>query len=316
MLVPYIFKRIISMIPIVLGVSFLIFSMMYLIPGDPAQQMLGQSATPEAVEELREDLGLNDPFLVQYGSWLGAVMQGDLGTSITMRVAVSDYLFPKLLNTLILTAGALVICIIFGILIGLVAALKKYSWIDRTFMFVAQFGANTPPFWLGIVLMWIFSVQLGWLPTSGMYDLRGEQDFMNLLSHLILPAFATATVSIAVIARLTRSSLIDVLNADYIKTFRANGISEKKIIFKHGFRNILSSLVNMTGMQIGYLLGGALFVEVVFNWPGIGSQLYSSITSQDLPMVQAGVLFVAVSFIFLNLVNDIVIRMLDSRAQM
>ncbi|HWK23287.1 MAG TPA: ABC transporter permease [Ureibacillus sp.] len=315
MLVNYIIKRIFSIIPIVLGVSFLIFLMMYLIPGDPARQMLGQSATPEAVEALREDLGLNEPFIVQYGAWLGDLAHGDLGTSITMKIAVADYLFPKLLNTLILTAGALVICAVLGVIIGLIAALKKYSWVDSLTMFLAQFGANTPPFWLGIVLMWIFSVQLGILPSSGMYDLRSEQNFMNLVSHLILPAFATATVSMAVIARLTRSSLIDVLNADFIKTFRANGISEKKIIFKHGFRNIFPSLINMTGMQIGYLLGGALFVEVVFNWPGIGSQLYASITSKDVPMVQAGVLFIALSFIVINLINDVVIRMLDPRAQ-
>lgn len=315
MLVSYIVKRVFSIIPIVLGVSFLIFLMMYLIPGDPAQQILGQSATPEAIEDLREEMGLNEPFIVQYGAWLGNIVQGDLGTSVTLRVAVVDYLFPKLINTLILTAGALVICVIFGILIGLIAALRKYTWVDTVFMFFAQFGANTPPFWLGIVLMWIFSVQLGILPSSGMYDLRGEQNLANLLSHLILPAFATATVSIAVIARLTRSTMIDVLNADYIKTFRANGISERKIIFKHGFRNILPSLINMTGMQIGYLLGGALFVEVVFNWPGIGSQLYTSITSHDVPMVQAGVLFIAISFIVINLINDIIIRVLDPRAQ-
>jgi peptide/nickel transport system permease protein len=180
-------------------------------------------------------------------------------------------------------------------------------------MFLAQFGANTPVFWLAIVLMWLFSIQLGWLPSSGMYDMREGQSLSGLMQHLILPAFATATVSLAVIARLTRSSLIDVLNAEYIKTFRANGISESKIIGKHAFRNILAPLINMTGLQVGYLLGGALFVEVVFSWPGIGSQIYASITSQDLPMVQAGVLFIAICFVVINLINDLIIASLNPR---
>ena len=312
-MVSYLLKRIVSIIPILFGVSFLVFSMVYLIPGDPARMMLGQSATPEAVEQLREELGFNDAFMVQYVGWLGDVLKGDLGTSITMRIPVTDYLVPKLINTLILAGGGLVICVVIGIGVGLIAALRKYTWIDRTIMFFAQFGANTPAFWLGITLMWLFSIKLGWLPSSGMYDVRSGPTFMGLMEHLILPAFATATVSLAVIARLTRSSLIDVLNADFIKTFRANGISESKIIGKHAFRNILSPLINMIGLQIGYLLGGALFVEVVFNWPGIGSQIYASITSQDLPMVQAGVLFIAICFVVLNLINDMMIAALNPR---
>lgn len=313
MMVSYLFKRILYMIPILFGVSFLVFSMIYLIPGDPARMMLGQSATPEAVEELRDKSGFNDPFLVQYGTWLLHVLKGDLGTSITMRIPVTSFLIPKLINTLILAAGGLIICVILGITVGIAAALRKYSWFDRIIMFLAQFGANTPAFWLGITLMWLFSIKLGWLPSSGMYDVRTGETFSGLLEHLVLPAFATATVSLAVIARLTRSSLIDVLNAEYIKTFRANGISESKIISKHAFRNILPPLINMIGLQIGYLLGGALFVEVVFNWPGIGSQIYASITSQDLPMVQAGVLFIAISFVVVNLINDVFIASLNPR---
>jgi peptide/nickel transport system permease protein len=313
MIVSYLLKRILYMIPILFGVSLLVFSMIYLIPGDPARTMLGQSATPEAIQQLRDKLGFNDPFLVQYLSWLLDVLKGDLGTSITMRIPVTAYLIPKLINTLILAAGGLIICVVIGIAVGIVAALRKYSWVDRIIMFLAQFGANTPAFWLGITLMWLFSIKLGWLPSSGMYDVRNGATFTGLLEHLILPAFATATVSLAVIARLTRSSLIDVLNAEFIKTFRANGISESKIISKHAFRNILPALINMIGLQIGYLLGGALFVEVVFNWPGIGSQIYASITSQDLPMVQAGVLFIAISFVVVNLINDVFIASLNPR---
>jgi peptide/nickel transport system permease protein len=301
------------MIPILFGVSFLVFSMMHLIPGDPARAMLGQQATHRAIEQLRDKLGFNEPFFVQYGSWLLHVLKGDLGTSITMRIPVSSYLFPKLINTLILAAGGLVFCLIFGIGFGLISAIRKYTWVDRTLMFLAQFGANAPAFWLAITLMWVFSIKLGWLPSLGMYDLRTGPSFLGLLKHLLLPAFATATVSLAVIARLTRSSLIEVLNAEFIKTFRANGISESKIISKHAFRNIIAPLFNMIGLQIGYLLGGALFVEVVFNWPGIGSQIYTSITAQDIPMVQAGVLFIAVCFVLLNLFNDVIIAFLNPR---
>ncbi|WP_078428422.1 ABC transporter permease [Alkalihalobacterium alkalinitrilicum] len=309
----YLLKRILSIIPILLGVSFLVFLMVYLIPGDPARIILGQAATEKAILELRAELGLDQPFFVQYGIWLLSVLQGDLGTSIAMRIPVADFLLPKLLNTLILTAGALVICLVGGVLIGLLAALKKYTFFDRFIMFIAQFGANTPVFWLAIVIMWFFSIKLGWLPSSGMYNMRTGPSFSGLLQHLILPAFATATVSLAVIARLTRSSIIEVLNMDYIKTFRANGIPESKIISKHVFRNILSPLLNMSGLQIGYLLGGALFVEVVFSWPGIGSQLYTSINAQDIPMIQAGVLFIAISFVVLNLINDLIVTSLNPR---
>ncbi len=313
MIFSYLIKRILYIIPILLGVSILVFSMVFFIPGDPARMMLGQSATEEAVHLLREELGFNDPFIIQYGAWLVDLLKGDLGTSITMRIPVTDYLLPKLMNTLILTAGGLVICIIGGVGIGLIAALRKYTWVDRIIMFLAQFGANMPSFWLAITLMWLFSIKLGWLPTSGMYDVRGGATFVSLIEHLILPAFATATVSLAVLARLTRSSLIDVLNTEYIKTFRANGISESKIIGKHAFRNILPSLINMTGLQVGALLGGALFVEVVFSWPGIGSQIYASITSKDIPMVQAGVLFIAICFVLINLINDLFIASLNPR---
>ncbi|WP_110926634.1 ABC transporter permease [Bacillus massiliglaciei] len=309
----YAIKRILAIIPILFGVSFLVFSIVYLIPGDPAVKILGQAATEESVAALRQDLGLDKPFFTQYGIWLGHMLTGDLGTSITMRVPVDTVLLPKLLNTLILTAGSLAVCIIGGVLIGLFAGLKPYSWFDRVSMFFAQFGANVPVFWLAIMLMWIFSIQFGWLPAFGMYDMRTDGSILSVLQHLILPSIAAATVSLAVIARLTRSSLIDAFNSDYIKTFRAYGISEKKIVVKHAFRNILSPIINMTGLQVGSLLGGALFVEVVFSWPGLGSQLYASITGQDLPMVQAGVLFIAISFVLVNLINDLLVAALNPR---
>jgi peptide/nickel transport system permease protein len=309
----YAIKRVLSIIPVLFGVTLLVFFIVALIPGDPAVKILGQAATPENVAALRKDLGLDKPLLVQYGIWLKNIITGDLGTSLAMRVPVLDVIMPKLKNTLILTLGSLTICVICGVFIGLLSGLKQYSWFDRTSMFIAQFGANVPVFWLAIVLMWIFSLQLKLLPSSGMYDLRNEGSFASLIQHIILPSFATASVSLSVISRLTRSSMVEVLNADFIKTFRAYGLPERKIIGKHAMRNILSPILNITGLQVGYLLGGALFVEVVFNWPGIGSQLYISITAQDIPMVQAGVLFVALSFVVVNLVTDLVIAALNPK---
>lgn len=309
----YAVKRIISIVPILLSVSFLVFLIVYLIPGDPAVKILGQAATPENVAALRNELGLDKPFIVQYGLWLLNMITGDMGTSISMRIPVKDVLVPKMVNTLILTAGSLVICVFGGVLIGFLAGLKQNSWFDRVSMFFAQFGANIPVFWLAIVLMWFFSLKLRWFPSSGMYDLRNEGSFISLLEHLILPSLATASVSLAVISRMTRSNVIEVLQKDFIKTFRANGIPEWKIISKHVLRNILPSLINITGLQVGYLLGGALFVEVVFSWPGIGSQLYTSITAQDIPMVQAGVLFVALSFVIVNLITDLIVAMLNPK---
>lgn len=310
----YALKRLLLVVPTLLGVTFLVFLTVHLIPGDPAVTLLGTMATAERVAALRAELGLDEPLLVQYLIWLGNLMQGDMGYSISMRgMPVADVILPKYGNTLILTAGALLVCFVGGVAIGTLAGLKQYSWFDKSSMFIAQLGANVPVFWLAIVLMWIFALELRWLPSSGMYSLREGPSVGGILQHLILPAIATATVSLAIIARSTRSNLIDCLNSEFIRTFRAEGIPEWLILGKHVFRNILSSLVNITGLQAGYLLGGAIFVEVVFNWPGLGSQLYNAIVTQDVPMIQAGVLMIAVTFVLINLVTDLAVASLNPK---
>jgi ABC-type dipeptide/oligopeptide/nickel transport systems, permease components len=309
----YMFKRIVLAIPILFGVSFLVFLVVYFIPGDPAVKILGQGATKEAVAQLRQNLGLNEPFFVQYGSWLWNMIHGNFGTSIVMRIPVSSVLFPKMINTIILAAGGFVISVVGGLLIGLLAGVKQNSIFDRISMFLAQFGANVPVFWLAIMLMWLFSLKLGWLPATGMNDLRNQGDPLNVIQHLVLPAIAASSVSLAIIARLARSSIIEVLNTDYITTYRAYGFPEWKIILKHGIRNIMSPLINIIGLELGFLLGGTLFVEVVFSWPGVGMQLYNSITAQDIPMIQTGVLFIAVCFVLINLINDLIISLLNPR---
>lgn len=310
----YALKRLALVIPTLIGVTFLVFLTVHMVPGDPATAMLGTSATAESVARLRTELGLDQSLFVQYRIWLGNLLQGDMGHSISMRgMPVADVVLSKYVNTLILSAGALFVCFFGGVAIGTLAGLKQYSWFDKTSMFLAQFGANVPVFWLAIVLMWIFALELGWLPPSGMYSLRDGPTFGSVLQHLILPAIATATVSLAIIARSTRSNMIDVLNSEFVRTFRAQGIPELVILAKHVMRNILSQLVNITGLQAGYLLGGAIFVEVVFNWPGLGSQLYDAIVTQDIPMIQGGVLMIAVTFVLINLVTDLAVASLNPR---
>lgn len=313
-MLPYALKRLALIIPTLLGVTFLVFLTVHLIPGDPAVALLGTMATEDRIAQLRAELGLDEPLLVQYVIWLEGLFQGDMGRSISMRgMPVADIVLEKYVNTLILTAGALFICFFGGVAIGTLAGLLQYSWFDKTSMFLAQFGANVPVFWLAIVLMWIFALELEWLPSSGMYSLRTGPTVGSVIQHLILPAIATATVSLAIIARSTRSNIIDCMNAEFIRTFRAEGLPEWLIIGKHVFRNILSSLVNITGLQAGYLLGGAIFIEVVFSWPGLGSQLYKAIVTQDVPVIQGGVLLIAITFVLINLVTDLIVATLNPR---
>ena len=310
----YALKRLALVIPTLVGVTFLVFLTVHLIPGDPAVALLGTMATKERLAQLRAELGLDEPLLVQYMIWLENLLHGDMGKSVSMRgLPVAEIVLEKYLNTLILTAGALFVCFVGGVTVGTLAGLRQYSWFDKTSMFLAQFGANVPVFWLAIVLMWIFALELDWLPSSGMYSLRTGPTLGSILQHLILPAIATATVSLAIIARTTRSNIIDCMNAEFIRTFRAEGIPEWLIVAKHVFRNILSSLVNITGLQAGYLLGGAIFIEVVFNWPGLGSQLYKAIVTQDIPVIQGGVLMIAVTFVLINLLTDLIVAALNPR---
>lgn len=310
----YALKRLALLVPTLIAVTFLVFLTVHLIPGDPAIALLGTMATEERIVQLREELGLNEPLIVQYKIWLQNLLQGDLGQSISMRgMPVSEIVLEKYVNTLILTAGALIVCSLGGIVIGTMAGLHQYSWFDKTSMFLAQFGANVPVFWLAIVLMWIFALELQWLPSSGMYNLRTGPTFFGIVQHLVLPAIATATVSLAIIARSTRNSIIDCMNSEFIRTFRAQGLPEWLIIGKHVFRNIMSSLVNITGLQAGYILGGAIFIEVVFSWPGLGSQLYRAIVTQDVPVIQGGVLMIAVTFVLINLVTDLVVASLNPK---
>jgi peptide/nickel transport system permease protein len=311
----YLLRRAGSTVLVLLGVSLLVFLIMQLVPGDPARTLLGTSATAEAVAEVRHDLGLDRPLAEQYLNYLGGLLQGDLDNSLVMAQPVSEIVFPKLLNTIILAAGALVICLVIGVPLGVLAATRQYSLFDRAAMLLSLAGASVPVYWAALVVVGIFALDLGWFPTSGMYDVRNPGGLGDLLLHLVLPAVTAAVVPMAVIARLTRSVMVEALQQDHVRMLRANGLPERRIIWRHTLRNAMPPIVNIVGLQVGYLLGGVIFIEVVFSWPGLGGQLYTSITANDMPIIQAGVLFIALVFVVVNLVADIVVAMLDPRTR-
>ncbi|ULN48758.1 ABC transporter permease [Mycolicibacterium goodii] len=297
------------------GVSLIVFLLLQLVPGDPAVTILGSGATAEAVAALRSELGLDRALPIQFFDYLGGLVRGDLGRSLTVNAPVTDIMLPRFANTIILTGAALLLCIVVAVPLGVIAAHKQYSIFDRVSMIVSLAGASVPVYWFGLLLIGAFAVTLGWLPTSGMYNPRFPGGLTDLLAHLVLPAIAAALVPLAVIARMTRSVMIDILQQDYIRTLRASGLSTNSVLWRHALRNALPPIVNIIGLQVGYLLGGVVFVEVVFGWPGLGQQLYTSITQRDIPVVQAGVLFIALAFVIINLLADGAVGLLDPRTR-
>ena len=311
----FIGRRLLSTLFVLLGVSLVVFLLIQLVPGDPARAVLGPGATQEAVEQLRAELGLDQPLAVQYADYLGGLLQGDLGRSLVLSKDVAEVIGPRFANTILLTVAALVLCIAVGVPLGIIAARHQHSVFDRVAMFICLAGASVPLYWFGLVLIGVFGVTLGWFPTSGMFNTRNPGGLPDLLLHLVLPAVAAALVPLAVIARMSRSAMVDVLNQDYIRTLRASGLQEQSLLWRHGLRNALPPIANIIGLQAGTLLGGVIFVEVVFGWPGLGQQLYTSITARDIPVVQAGVLFIALAFVLVNLLADITVNLLDPRTR-
>ncbi|MDV8022376.1 ABC transporter permease [Rhodococcus sp. IEGM 1330] len=307
--------RLLSTILVLFGVSLIVFMLLQLVPGDPALTILGSGATAESVAAVRTELGLDRSLPIQYFDYMGGLLQGDFGRSLTVNKPVSEIMVPRLWNTIILTFAALVLCVIIGVPLGIAAARKQNSVFDRIAMFAALAGASVPVYWFGLVLIGFFSIRLGVFPTSGMYNSRSPGGLGDMLTHLVLPAVAAALVPLAVVARMSRSVMVDVLQQDYIRTLRASGLSEQSVLWRHGLRNALPPIVTVIGLQVGYLLGGVVFVEVVFGWPGLGQQLYTSITQRDIPVVQAGVLFIALAFVVINLVADTAVGLLDPRSR-
>jgi ABC-type dipeptide/oligopeptide/nickel transport system permease component len=275
--------------------------------------MLGSQATQEDLARLRAQLGLNEPLPIQYARWLGHVLQGDLGRSLWTKRPVLREVLDRLGATLVLTASALVLSTLGGIALGIASATRRNSFLDRVSAVVSLFGASMPVFWLGIVLMVAFSLWLGWLPASGMFAPYGGGDLRDLLAHLILPAVTLAAASTAIVARLTRSSMLEVLGQDYVRTARSKGLVERAVVVRHGLWNALMPIVTVVGVQAGYLLGGAVLTETVFAWPGVGTLMVQGILARDFPLVQGCVLVVALTFAVINLGVDILYAYLDPR---
>lgn len=301
----FIGKRLLMLIPVLIGVSLIVFTLMQLSPGDPAMIILGAQAAPEDIAILRESMGLNDPLIVQFFRFLFGMFTLDFGTSYKDGMPVLTKLLEALPYTAELTFSAVLLALIIGIPAGIISATKQYSIFDRIASVLALIGFSTPNFWLSIMLILVFSVNLKWLPVSG----------TGSILHLVLPSIALGVQSAAVFTRMTRSSMLEVLNMDYIRTARAKGLSERVVILKHALKNALIPVITVVGLQIGLLFGGAILTETVFAWPGVGRLMIDSIRAKDTPVVQGGVIFTASIFVFINLLVDILYAYVDPRVK-
>ncbi|MDE0202023.1 MAG: ABC transporter permease [Rhodospirillaceae bacterium] len=311
----FILWRLWSVIPIFFGVSVVGFLLMKMVPGDPTFYLLGPWAGPEAREALLKKLGWDQPLPVQYYKWLINFVQGDFGTSTTYDAPVSTILLERVVNSGILTGISFAIASVLGFGGGIIAAIKQYSVIDRAITATAIALASAPVYWLGLLLVFFFGLLLGVLPVSSMYSLDREGEILDLLRHAILPAFTTALIPMAVIIRLTRSAMADALGQAYVQAARARGLSERSVILRHATKNILAPIVNITGLQLGFIFGAALFSEVVFNWPGIGLLIFDAIGTRDVPVIQTVVIFNGALFVTINLITDITQALIDPRTK-
>ena len=309
----YLFKRILYAVPVLLGVTFAVFLIISLIPGDPATAILGSYATPENVENLNLQLGLDKPFFQRYLIWVVNILQGDFGTSYSLNRPVIDEVVERFQATLILSGSSFLICSIIGIFFGIISSALQYSLFDKIITFSVILGISIPSFFLGMMMILLFTVELKLLPASGMYSLYGGGDLIDLLKHLIMPSTALAIVSTGVVVRLSRSIMLEILRLDFIRTARSKGLKEYRVIFIHAFRLAIVSILPILGLQAGFVLSGAVYIEIVFQWPGVGRMLVDSILTRDIMLVQGGVLFVALCYVIFNIVVDFLQLILDPR---
>ena len=286
-----------------LGVSFLVFTIMFFTPGDPAKILLGERAPEAEVQALRTQMGLDDPFFVQYGRFIFNALRGDLGRSLTTRRPAALELFARFPATMQLAAMGVLVAVLIGIPIGIVSATRQYSVFDGASMVLALIGVSMPNFWQGIMMVLLFSIVLRWFPSSG----------YGTFAHLIMPSLTIGTSSAATITRMTRSSMLEVVRQDYIRTARAKGLSERVVITRHALKNALIPIVTVIGLQFGYLLGGAVLTETIFSWPGVGRLMVDAIRQRDYPVVQGGVLLLALTFSVVNLLVDVLYAYIDPR---
>ncbi len=329
----YTAKRLLGLVPVLLGITLLVFILLHLIPGDPAIVLLGERATPEQVVALRQQMGLDQPLPLQYGRFLMQLLRGDLGKSILSGIPVMDELRVRFPATVELAVGAMAIALTLGIPAGILAALRKNTWLDHWVMTGALLGVSLPVYWLGLLLIYLFAVHWQWLPASGRISvdagfglqpltgfylldalLQGNLPlFGDALSHLILPAATLSTIPLAILARITRSAMLDTLGQDYIRTARAKGVAAARVVGQHALKPALLPISTIAGLQFGTLLGGAILTETIFSWSGIGSWIYDGILARDYPVVQGGVMVVAIAFVLINLAVDLAYVWIDPR---
>jgi len=299
----FLFRRVIALIPVIIGATLIVYFIMSLAPGDPAKMILGDEASPEAVQTLREEMGLEDPLLVQYGRYMFNILQGDMGISYKSKKPVSEEIWARFPNTMKLTLTAMLFAIIISLPLGIIAAVKQNSFFDGFSMFLALLGVSMPPFWFGLLLILFFSLRLGWFPSSG----------SDTLKSIVLPSIALGFLHMASIARTTRSSMLEVIRQDYIRTARSKGLSYSTVIRKHALPNALIPTVTVIGLQVGVLLGGAVIVETVFAWPGVGRLMVQSIMGRDIPMVMGCIIIFTAGFSIVNLIVDLLYGLIDPR---
>ncbi|MGA5690494.1 nickel ABC transporter permease [Cytobacillus pseudoceanisediminis] len=302
----FLMRRLVQIVPVLLGVTLMVFLIMQMVPGDPAVLVAGEGATDEQVEAIRQDLGLDQPLAVQYLSYVGDVVKGDFGESIRTSRPVLDEILVRLPITLELAFWSIVITIVLGVLIGIIAATKQNSFTDVGLMMVALLGVSLPNFWLGLMLIIYFSVGLQWFPVAG----------WGTFSHVILPAITLGTGGAAIVARMTRASMLEVIRQDYIRTAKAKGVRQRLIIYKHALKNALIPVITVVGLQFGALLGGTVLTESVFAINGVGRLIIDAIRMRDLPLVQGSILFVSVLFVIVNLLVDLSYRFLNKRVEL
>mgnify|MGYP000429943461 FL=1 len=309
----YLLQRLVSAVPVVLGISIIVFLIISLIPGDPATAILGSFATPDNVAKLNKDLGLDKSLFERYFIWLGNLLQGDFGRSYSLNRPVLDEILERFNATLILSGTAFILCSFFGIIIGTISAARQYTVTDKIITLFVLIGISIPSFFLGMMMILFFAVNLKLLPVSGMYKVWGGGDLPDLINHLIMPSIALALVATGVIARIARNAVLEILRQDFIRTARAKGVGEKKILIKHVLRIAIVTILPVLGLQAGFVLSGSVFIEMVFQWPGVGRMLVDAILKRDILLVQGGVLFVAICYVFFNIVVDLLQRYLDPR---
>ncbi len=331
----YLIKRLLSLMPVLLGITLLVFGFLHFIPGGPAVVLLGERATPNQVAALTRQLGLDQPLWVQYVKFLGNLVQLNLGTSIMSGIPIADELRVRCPATFELAIAAMLVALTIGIPAGVLAAVYKNRWVDQLTMTGSLLGVSLPVYWLGLMLIYLFAVNLQWLPASGRISVDAGLTFqpltgfyvldamlqlnggalVDVLAHLVLPAITLGTIPLAIVARITRSAMLDALSQDYIRTARAKGVPTWRVVGQHALKNALLPVSTITGLQFGTLLGGAILTETIFAWSGLGSWIYQGILERDYPVVQGGVVFVAIAFVLINLLVDLSYAVIDPRVQ-